>query len=367
MKSLSSKSRSDRERFLSWYVQRLTGRTGLAASDGWQDRRFCQEDWLLNIRVQRVVARRRFEIALFLAEDHERYVRGAGVIGGLVFALSEAFEKTGNMEVHFVGPPEGGEPEVPVSIRNVAKEQFGLELPRGNRITDELGRKLYARITGLSEKATEAIRSRGIDLVKACFVIHRGLWTKDQVELIVWKAYAPERVLGGGVHAEHRLQYMHDMLLLRAALLSERLQTLCTVVYGTVDQVVNMEWLDQGAVLLRLLQPVTLPAVADIDLTIPAKTPLTATLIARDATGYEVHGDDDVQGAALPTALRTLVVTRDFEWIRAPIRKRLLARAKKAMLSIVIVTDTLGELDSEIELRLSQVASTKQGAQERPD
>src|SRR5262245_4493442 len=71
-------------------------------SERWAVRRFCQEDWVLNVRVQRVVDRRHFKIALFLAEDHEKYVRDAGVMGGLILALSEAYDKTGSMRIQFV-------------------------------------------------------------------------------------------------------------------------------------------------------------------------------------------------------------------------------------------------------------------------
>lgn len=148
----------------------------------WQFRRFCQDDWILNLRVHRTLGRNRFEVALFLAEDHELFVKGSGVLGGLVFSLSEAYHKTGTMRIHFVGPPVGFERQIPPSVRDAASE-LGVTLKKKSVITDGEGRRLYARITGLSANTVDRLTERGIDLVKACFTIHRGIWTKDQVTL----------------------------------------------------------------------------------------------------------------------------------------------------------------------------------------
>jgi len=80
--------------------------------NGWQVRGFAQEDWILNIRACRIVGRKRFEVGLFLAEDHEKFVRHSGTMAGLVFLLSEAYKKVGRMELHFVDPLKEHEPTV---------------------------------------------------------------------------------------------------------------------------------------------------------------------------------------------------------------------------------------------------------------
>jgi len=286
-------------------------------------------------------------------------------MGGLVFSLSEAFDKTGKMEIHFVGPPKGHEPDVPESIRRVAKS-LGVKLRHRHHIADDEGRLLYARITGLSDKAVKSLTERGVDIVKACFTIHRGLWNKEQVELIALHAHAPERIFTGQVHAEHRVQYLHDMMVLRTAVLAERLGTLCSSVHGPADQVVTIEWDDDCRGCITLLKPVAWTHEGR-EIKFPEKKCVQATLIARDAKGYEVFGESDVLAAGSATAFRCLVVTRDFDWIPEARRVQLLGQASKANLPLVQVVDTIGEIDADIDQRIARVVSTRQGAPERPD
>lgn len=332
----------------------------------WQVRRFCQEDWLLNVRVQRVVGRHRFEIALFLAEDHQKFVRDAGVMGGLVFALSEAYDKTGTMQIDFVGPPEGHEPEIPLSIRRVAAA-LNVSIGGTNQIADSEGRELYARLTGLSDEVIAILRTRAIDLVKACFVVHRGLWTKGQLELIAKSAHAPERVLGGQVFAEQRIQYLHDLLLLRVALLMERLETMLSTLCGMKDVMVSSQWVKNCCLQTSVSRSVELPTFVSDTLTVSSNCPLTAALVPRDTTGYVVWGERDIEAAASVPEPRCLVVTQDVSWLPAELRCHLVDCARRRQVAIIPIVDTLGELDAEIEERLARVFSTKRGVPERPD
>jgi len=330
----------------------------------WIPRRYCEDEYLLCVWCCHST-RNIYRLGLFLSEDHRRFVRDAGAMGGLIFNLSEAYDKTGMMEVHFVGPPEGHELEVPESVRRVAYN-LGLKLQHKHHIADEEGRLLYARLTGLSEKAVQSLTARGVDLVKACFTVHRGLWTKEQVELIALQAHAPERIFTGNMLAEHRVQYLHDMLLLRVAVLAERLQTLCSSVHGPNDQVVTAEWTEECRLAMTLHKPVGWTHEGR-EIKLPAKARILATLTARDAKGYEVFGSDDVQAAASAPEPRLLVLTRDFDWVREVRRKELITQAAKASLPIVQVVDTIGEMDANIDERIARVVSTRRGAPERPD
>src|SRR4051794_36823234 len=104
------------------FVKRhLRPRGYVSGPEDWQVCRFAQEDWVLNVRVQRIKDRR-LEIALFLAEDHEKYVKDAGVMAGVICSLSDAYFRLGKMAIYFVGPPEGYERDVPESIRRVAHD-----------------------------------------------------------------------------------------------------------------------------------------------------------------------------------------------------------------------------------------------------
>ena len=56
----------------------------------WVGRRYCEDDFILCVWLYRI-RRRVYEVGLFAAEDHVRFVRGAGIMGGLVFILSDAY------------------------------------------------------------------------------------------------------------------------------------------------------------------------------------------------------------------------------------------------------------------------------------
>lgn len=346
----------------------------------WVPRRCCIQDWVLSVYVCRW-SRTVYEVALFLAEDHVDYERGAAAKAGLMFLLSDAYHQTGRMELTFVGPCSGAatmetghERDIPRAILALC-EHLGMQLAvevdaRGPQkrtvLQHESGEALYARITGLSDRAVNALTNRSVDLVKACFAIQRGLWSKSQAELIAVHAHAPERVFAGDASTERRVQHMHDLLLLRVAVLGERFEALCGPVHGGEGQVVTSEWSNDGRLVLSLAKPVEWTDEGRT-IQIPAKTKSTAMLVARDAAGYGQFAEQDIAAAAASEEPRVVVVTRDFEWMPEASRRERLAQAAKLHLAVVQVFDTIGELDAEIDQRLSRVASTKRGAPERPD
>jgi len=102
-----NRTQSDRDRFGLWlrYVK-IRSETDARNPRAWRPMRFAQQDWVLSAWVYRST-RQRYDISLFLTEDHTRFVRDSGTMAGLVFNLSEAYDKTGGMEIRFVGPPDG--------------------------------------------------------------------------------------------------------------------------------------------------------------------------------------------------------------------------------------------------------------------
>ena len=198
----------------------------------WQVRRFAQEDWILNVRVYRVFRRRRkFQVALFRSADHEKFVEFSGVMGGLVFLLSEAYNQTGSMAVEFLGPSQankptldtGYEPCIPKCISEYLSHT-DICLEKRDQISDQEGRALYLQITGLRPSILAALQSRGIDEIQLCFVIQRNIWTTWQAEHLCIHAYAPEKIFLSKILPEHRLQFLSDLFVLRSVIMAERVQ-----------------------------------------------------------------------------------------------------------------------------------------------
>jgi len=286
-------------------------------SGSWKVRRFCQEDWILCVWAYRILARRRIEVAIFLAEDHEKFVKDAGVMGGLVFVLSEAYNQLGKMEVDFVGPPEGHESGVPNSIRRVAKS-IGVQIAGQSRIADAEGRQLYARLTGLSAGVEEQLRLRNLDLIRTCFVVQRRIWCATEVEYLVRHAHSPDRLLSGGVAAENRLSYQHDLLVLRTALTSERLRTLLmrdAAHEGDID--VQAKWVAGATQEIRVNRPVSLITADGQTRTLAENAPLKVSVCARSATEYQYLGVcQPPEGSSL------IIVTQDYFQIPKSVRAK---------------------------------------------
>ena len=209
----------------------LSKKTNNTNEGVWQTRRFAQKDWILNIRVYRYYRRKqRFEVALFRSKNHEDYIQYSGVMGGLIFLLSESYNQTGKMAVEFIGPPEGEnasirfgyEPQIPECITEYL-DYVGITVANANRITDGEGRRIYMALSGLNEDIHYMASQRYIDVIQLCFVSQRNIWTNWQIQSICKYAFAPEKIFLASLLPENRLHFISDLYLLRAVYMVELL------------------------------------------------------------------------------------------------------------------------------------------------
>ena len=307
----------------------------------------------------RVRHRRRFELGFFLAEDHEKFVRGSSARGALLFTLSDAYFNIGQMELHFVGPPEGYEPTIPTSIRAIA-EELRVPIASNDSISNEEGRTLYARLTGFSERTTAVLTSgaQQVDLVRACFVVQRGIWSVEQVEFFAREAYNPARLLEGGVAPENRLSFAHDLLVLRIAIAWERAKLVLEVLSGGQDHAIQpMTWTDSVA---------TFKTSKDLEVrTLGAATKLAAgsivsvLLLPRPREGFIAFSKGDL-AAVKRCRPEFVAVTRDFPTDTAH-------AFEKRGAKVLVLLDTLADLDKDVYRRLAQSVSTARPLPERPE
>ena len=330
--------------------------------------RYFMDDWILAAWVYRIRHRERCEVGLFLAEDHTKYVKDSGIKGGLICLLTQTFHLLGKMEVHFVGPRHGQEPtldtgyepDIPASIRRVAKD-LGIEFRHRRIISDLEGRQLYARLTGFSDSTIEEFRRRNIDLTRACFVVQRDIWSFDQVEYLLRHAPDPERLFNGGVPPTDRLSVLLDQVVLRTAILEERLRILVErFASGGKVATVKAEWVGESRVRYSCDQDLALPLFGRSPQPIPSRTPFEVTVLPRNAQGYVMFAPSDARRTGTHTSPQFLGVTRDIEWTK-------LAPLGKTGPACLPVYDTLTELDSEIDLRLAQAVTTRSELSERHD
>ena len=357
-RSAGSKSRSNAD-------------SGRSKRGGWIARRYCEDDFVLCAWVYRL-RRKHYEVALFAAEDHYRFVAGAGVMGGLVFILSDAYFKTGRMEVTFCGPASGGdpslatgfEPEIPPSIAAFA-ERVGVPLPAGVRISNEEGQRLYLRITGLSKETESALKAKGADLLRTCFLVNRGIWLPEQVALIAREANQPARIFEGGATPLARLSYKAELLLLRVALLYERMKTILES--SAEDVQVSGKWIAANVFEYRVNKQVSITTFAGGKCVIEPGKPFFVLFSARDSAGYECYLRSDIIVGLSSRTPGAVVVTKDFEWVGESAQKRLLSHLAAENVVLVQTVDTLGETDQFVALKLAQSASSRRPLEERKE
>lgn len=332
----------------------------------WIPRRCAQQDWVLSVWVYRIF-HRKFEIALFLAEDCLLFVKDGGVIAALMYCLSDAYFHTGKMELYFCGKENtptlatGYEPKIPNSIARVA-QKFGVSFQNQTFISDAEGRELYIQITGLSRTLQKVLKEKNIDIVRTAFIINRRVWTYDQVQLFAQYSYNPNSILQDGVNPEHFLLYQHDLILLRFALMSERLHTLITKASQSDGFVINTEWIEMNKQSISVNESVSLSLYDGNILEIPKDTRFFVAYIPREMDEYNLFYKRDFSclGSNDPALY---IVTKDFDWTLQSVQQHILNTGN----SVMGIVDTLGELDEEIQKRLEQASSSRRSPPERAE
>ena len=336
----------------------------------WTPLRTCKEDYVISIQVVRIF-RKRFEIALFAAGDYYKCVDGAGVMAGLIFCLSDAYYKTGSMELHFCGPKNGAkptietgfEPHIPDQIVQYAKS-IGISFQNQRFITNAEGCNLYCIISGLSPQNCESLRECGCDEVHTAFLINRGVWTREQIGLIIKHYLHPKDLLAGIVNPAQRVPFSYAQLVLRCGLLAERTRIFLELSNPDHAQLSKMAWLEVNQQLIKYEGPIEVRGLNG-SWTISGGSSRVVYL-PFDSQGYQAGGADLLHYPPehKPTII---VVTKDFDWIDNSIRKRIINTASENKIILLQIAETLNELDEAAFQKLDQAASTRRPLPERPE
>lgn len=353
----------------------------------WTPMRFCTKDYVLCVYVARV-RQKRFEVALFLAGEHSFYVKGAGAMGGLMFCLSDAYFKTGTMEIFFVGPTDkmqsnttkGFEPEIPRQIQQLA-ESFGIELRQQSHITNFEGRALYARITGFSEVVIEQLERRKADPVHAAFLVNRCVWSANAIELIANYSTNPVIVLNGGHRADDRLNFKRDMILLKSAIMSDRLKTKIEIELGDDYGMVTCQWSSMFEQQVSVPAPVEISSWSGNEIRLTPESSIKTIFLGRNTEMYQHKLLSDLQSLIVDNrefirnTLKAnplidpliVVLTKDVDWVDNAVKEEALLLAMANGIKFFVVVDTDGELEQEVLNKLAQSETTRKPTEERPE
>ena len=80
--------------------------------------------------------------------------------------------------------------------------------------------RLYMALTSFSHTVLDHIQSQGINPLKACFVVHRGIWSKGEVEMLLLLSPHPERIFSGGPSPADWSAWITDLKFCRSVALA---------------------------------------------------------------------------------------------------------------------------------------------------
>ena len=167
----------------------------LPRSHDWRPYRYCIQDVVFGmtvVRHERVY--NCLEIDVFLTAKIQEYDVLAGAQALAVFLLSEAYKCGGTMELRF----KGG--HIPEELQSLAA-RYNVDLGAGTSISSLAAKKFYAVLTGFNaavqERLAEMELSGAISMSRACYSVHHGIWTREQVEMIVLGSQRPDSLLSG--------------------------------------------------------------------------------------------------------------------------------------------------------------------------
>ena len=359
----------------------------LPRSHLWRPYRFCVQDVVLGITVLRHDRRHnRAEVDVFLTARIPEYEAESGCRALALIILSDAYKSGGSMEVRFTERVEGG--RVPRELCDLAAG-IGVDLAHVDEggITPKEAKLLYLALTGLGPVVRDkvvALEQEGeISAASVCYAVHHGVWTPQELEIVLFGSRFPESILRGSAPPEAWALFHYDLFQGRTALLGgyldRHLMAREHIVSGDKDSIVELEdderdvkiSFDPGycAKIYHLSQDeerIPLPWLHNElrDRVLHADGHLWVLLRARDGEGLKQRFLSDLEQAVelrhtlgdVP-ALICVMVPGDFKRIGGGSFSR---RAAKNDIGIIVCPEFVNQLDSEVYRRFEAIKVMRQ-------
>jgi hypothetical protein len=345
----------------------------LPRNHDWRPYRFCVQDVVFGSTVVRHSKEHNcLEVDVFLPAEIPEYDPLAGALALMMFLLSEAFKCGGSMEIRFT--ERGGHRGIPLTIRQLASRS-GLTIAGSNRITPSEAKSLYLALTGFSPELQTLIRGLEEDGklngARACYVVHHGIWTREQVEMILLGSALPDVILSGGALPHSRHLYQHCLLHARAALLSggldRRLQNRIqdateTKITELEDDFRKIDNQFEGEAFARVFQcaePLVVPWLhGQTRVEVPAKAPFRVFVRARDEADLRRHLEEDLtlarQSVAETEYAAFVLVPSDFETLPDSLASHFARKAQALGVQLMISPEFVAGLDAEAAQKLAR-------------
>jgi hypothetical protein len=373
---------------LDWHMQRLGfeydhakgGR--LPRSHVWRPYRFCVQDVILGCTVLRNDRRcNRIEVDVFLTAQIPEYEPDSGCRALALLILTDAYQSGSTMEIRFTSNVEGG--RVPAELYALA-ERLGVNLrysAQGGISPREAGR-LFLALSELSPETrarVEAMEAQGgMSVASVCYALHHGVWTAQELDVILQAGSVPETFLAGGYEPETWHLFHHDLLLGRNALMGSYLDRQLVrrehrvgVEGEAVTELEDDERMveityagDYGAKCYRLREgedPLAVPWLQPEQPTFRLEVghPLWVLLRAHDQSGLARDLECDLEQAvelqekeAGRKGRVCVLVPADFRRLETD---RFLRKAERYAVGLIVCPDFVSQIDQEVLRRLNSL------------
>ena len=195
----------------------------LPRSHVWRPYRFCVQDIILGITVIRHDQRyNRLDVDVFLTSEIPEYEADSGCHALALILLSDAYKSGGSMEIKFTEHVEGG--SAPLELCRLAKKlEVDLKHADKGGITPKEAKELYLALSGLRPEIREKVlameNEKRLSAASVCYALHHGVWTAQELEVILYSSRFPDTILKGSFPAEAWHLFHHDLFCGRNALM----------------------------------------------------------------------------------------------------------------------------------------------------
>jgi len=348
----------------------------LPRNHDWRPYRFCIQDVLFGATVVRHLREENcLQVDVFLTAEIPEYDPLAGTQALATFLLSEAYKCGGTMEIRFTKNVEDG--KVPNGLKQLAT-RYGVAIGQNDkdRISPAEAKSFYAALTNfpaeLQEKINALEQAGKVKMARACFAVHHGIWTREQVEMVVLGSQRPDSVLAGLTDPSQRHLYAHDLFHARAALMSGMLDLYLSkrdrvsakgITYDMEDDLRPIQSKFDGDLYAKRFQSneeITLPwlHLQTNQNRIPAGQPFWVLVRARDAADMLMNLEEDIQQALQvgddaqnPTFI---LVPSDFTSLPPDFMKKIGTQLKKSKIRLMVCPETVRTLDADAAQHLAR-------------
>jgi len=342
----------------------------------WRPYRFCIQDVLFGATVVRHLREDNcLQVDVFLTADIPEYGPLAGAHALISFLLSEAYKCGGTMEIRFTENDK--KVRVPGELQDLG-EQYGIIFSQANkgRILPAEAKALYAALTDFSPELQERInqleQAGQLKMARACYVVHHGVWSKEQVEMIILGSQRPDSILGGFSQPQQRHLYLHDLYHARAALLGGMLDRRLAkhdrydddgTPYDLEDDIRRLTISFGGGTYIKRYQsnePMPMPWLYSEEraLEIPADVPFRVLVRPRDRADLMMHLPADIKLAGKfrqhtdqPVAI---LVPHDFTSLPGGFDQKLVEQVQTAHVGLIVCPESISALDTEAAQKLAR-------------